>query len=189
MVRRDCKGDWIIETNCTETFQGFDENGFAAMLSKYWAILHFVPYQLCSPLSVSSSSHHMHTTCWRHKSEEELNIFKTCLFRMKFQLLHICAELVAWAFFFSLFFNQGQRCQKNKFILLQLLIKGPALISAKAGRVMATHCRAGGGLKSPIYSLLHLCNYQDHQQREKILIPRLCWPWSKYSHVYLRTGT
>lgn len=49
------------------------------------------------------------------------------------------------------------------------------MILTKWGGVMTAQQCVSGGPKSPIYNLLHLCNYQDHQQWEKILIPGLCW--------------
>lgn len=54
-------------------------------------------------------------------------------------------QLPELACFFFQKQNQGQHCQKNKFILLRLLIKGSALILTKAGRVTTTQSCAGGG--------------------------------------------
>jgi len=52
---------------------------------------------------------------------------------------------------------------------------------------MAARQCVSGGMKSPIYNLLHVCNYRDHQQREKNINPQtFVGPCLKWSHAFPR---
>lgn len=54
---------------------------------------------------------------------------------------------------------------------------------------MAAQQRASEGMKSPIYNLLHVCNYPDHQRGEKNINPQtFVGPCLKWSHAFPRPG-
>lgn len=54
---------------------------------------------------------------------------------------------------------------------------------------MAAQQRAREGMKSPIYNLLHVCNYPDHQWGEENINPQtFVGPCLKWSHAFPRPG-
>lgn len=139
------------------------------------------PWELCpSPQNGTCPMWMARQEC---KAWEELDIFKTCfLFRMSFQSVHICAALV-----FHHPALSGTALPKNQVHPIFSFSLSWSMAFTNWGGFLGTQQHFSEGMKAPIYNLLHVCNYPDHQRWEKNINPQtFVGPCLKWSHAFPR---
>lgn len=117
------------------------------------------------------------------KAWEELDMFKISicfLFRMSFQSVHICAALV-----FHRPALSGIALPKNQVYPIFSYSLSWSMAFTNWGGFLGTQQHFSEGVKAPIYNLLHVCNYPDHQRWEKNINPQtFVGPCLKWSHAF-----
>lgn len=99
---------------------------------------------------------------------------------MSFQSVHICAALV-----FHRPALSGTALPKNQVYPIFSFSLSWSVAFTNWGGFLGTQQHFSEGMKAPIYNLLHVCNYPDHQRWEKNINPQtFVGPRLKWSHAF-----
>lgn len=111
----------------------------------------------------------------RQEEEQwESNTSKTCLFRIRLQFAYIWTSLLPPHP--PSFFIWESTAKKARFPKIASSLKVSQVFNSEKSEIVLAQRCLSGGLNPPVYNPLHLCNYQDHQQRVAALILQLCHP-------------
>lgn len=127
------------------------------------------------------------TTCTFLAGETRRRAYssETCLFRIRLQFAHIWTSLLPPHPPPSPFIWEST-AKKTRFPKIASSLKVSRVFNSEKHEVELAQWCLGGRPSSPVYNPLHLCTYQDHQQRVALLILQLCHPGSDSYRVLLR---